>query len=238
MHRSAFAMAASILIANGLAYAGEIATVVFPDGWFLDAEEAGMVFMLRNHGPDLSFDVVDEIGRTIDIVALPTGRTILPQYRVAPGKYEVRFLDQDEEVKARSGEFAAYGVAITELPAAGGKPAAMLPIYAPFANYTAVAMKQRVAPFVAMGTTDLLPPKALNATILEFRLTSESAGGAVAVSGARTLSCGEGRGRPHSSPPEARHLTPSIRRQRFDKKRAHPPTTSAFSANSRQMCTE
>jgi len=176
MHRSAFVATASILIANALAYAGEVAAVVFPEGWFsLDAEEAGVIFMLRNHGPDLSFDVVDETGRTVDVVALPTGRTILPQYRVAPGKYQVRFLDQDEEVKARSGEFAAYGVAITELPATGGKPAAMLPMYAPFANYTAVAMEQRVAPFVAMGTTDLLPPKEVNAATLEFRLTSDSA---------------------------------------------------------------
>ncbi len=176
MHRSAFAVAASILIANALAYAGEVAAVVFPEGWFsLDADEAGIVFMLRNHGPDLSFDVVDESGRTVDIVALPTGRTILPQYRVAPGKYEVRFLDQDEDVKARSGLFAAYGVAITQIPATGNKPAAMLPIYAPFANYTAVAMEQRVAPFVAMGTTDLLPPKKVNAATLEFRLIGESA---------------------------------------------------------------
>lgn len=176
MHRSALAAAVSIVVVNALAYAGEVAAVVFPEGWFsLDAEEAGIVFMLRNHGPDLSFDVVDETGRTVDTVALPTGRTILPQYRVAPGKYEVRFLDQDEEVKARSGEFAAYGVAITELPASGGKPAAMLPIYAPFANYTAVAMEQRVAPLVAMGTTDLLPPKKMKAAALEFRLNGESA---------------------------------------------------------------
>jgi hypothetical protein len=174
MHRSAFAAAASILIVHALAYAGEVATVVFPEGWFLlGAEEAGIVFMLRNQGPDLSFDVVDETGRTIDVVALPTGRTILPQYRIVPGQYRVRFLDRDEEVKARPGQFAAYGVAITLLPATGDKPASMLPIYAPFANYTAVAMEQRVAPLVAMGTTDLLPPKALNARTLEFRLTGE-----------------------------------------------------------------
>jgi hypothetical protein len=174
MHRSAFAAAASILIANLLAHAGEIATIVFPEGWFsLGAEEAGVVFILRNHGPDLSFDVVDETGRTVDVVALPTGRTILPQYRVDPGQYRIKFLDQDEEVKARAGEFAAYGVAITMLPATGDKPAAMLPIAAPFANYTATAMEQRVTPLVAMGTTDLLPPKALNARTLEFRLTGE-----------------------------------------------------------------
>jgi len=176
MHRSAFVATASILIASALAYAGEGAAVVFPEGWFsLDAEEAGVIFMLPNHGRDLRFAAVDETRRTVHVVALPTGRTILPQYRVAPGKYQVRFLDQDEEVKARSGEFAAYGVAITELPATGGKPAAMLPMYAPFANYTAVAMEQRVAPFVAMGTTDLLPPKEVNAATLEFRLTSDSA---------------------------------------------------------------
>ena len=51
----------------------------------------------------------------------------------------------------------------------------MLPMYAPFANYTAVAMEQRVAPFLAMGTTDLLPPKKVNAATMEFRLTGDSA---------------------------------------------------------------
>jgi hypothetical protein len=178
MYRSALVATASIVIAHALAYAGEVAAVVLPEGWFsLGAEEAGIVFMLRNHGPAISFDVVDETGRTVDVVALPTGRTILPQYRVAPGKYQVRFLDQEEAVKAVPGQFAAYGVAIAELPATEGKPAAMLPMYAPFANYTAVAMEQRVAPFLAMGTTDLLPPKALSTTKLEFHLTGESTGG-------------------------------------------------------------
>jgi hypothetical protein len=63
MYRSALVAAAAILIAGALAAAGKGADVVFPEGWFsLAAEEAGIVFMLRNHGPDISFDVVDETG--------------------------------------------------------------------------------------------------------------------------------------------------------------------------------
>jgi hypothetical protein len=175
MHRSAFVAAASILIANALAHAGETADVVFPEGWFsLDAGEAGIIFLLRNHGPDLSFEVLDETGRTVDVVVLPEGRTVLPQYRVAAGRYRVQLLGQEATLKAQPGQFATYGVAVTWLPATGDKPQAMLPMHAPSSTSTVTAMEQRIASFVAMGTTDLLPPKALSATALEFRLTGES----------------------------------------------------------------
>jgi hypothetical protein len=176
MNRSVLAVAASILMVAVPAIADDTASPVFPNGWFsLNAEEAGIVFMMRAYGADVSFDIIDETGRIIDHVALPNGRTVIAQYRVPPGTYRARFFDEDMEAKAAAGLFAALGVAVTHVPASAGKPEGVWPSYAPFANYTPAAMVQRVTPLAALGTTDFLPPEQFGSTTIEFRVKDEDA---------------------------------------------------------------
>jgi hypothetical protein len=142
-----------------------------PEGWYeLAKDESALVFMLRSYGGDTVFDVFDDNGKSIDRVTLPERRTILLQYRVTPGTYRATFLGRTLEAKARAGLFAVMGFAPTHVPAADGKPASIMPDYAPFAAYMALSMEQRIAPLVALGTTDFLPPKEIEATTLDFRI--------------------------------------------------------------------
>jgi hypothetical protein len=174
MKRGVVAVAASILMAAASAFADDAAPFAFPNGWFsLNAQEAGLVFMIRAYGADVAFDVVDEAGNVVEDVAIPAGRTVVSQYRVPPGAYRVRFFDEEVEVTTRAGQFAAYGVAVTLVPASEGKAAGVWPSYAPFANYTPEAMEQRVTPLAALGTTDFLLPKPLDAKTLEFHMADE-----------------------------------------------------------------
>ena len=165
-------LAAILLVIAPPVHAEDSQRVVFPANWFsLAPEEAGLVFMLRSYGGDTSFALVDETGSIVDEITLPKGRTVLPQYRVAPGSYHVRFFDHDVQVKARPGLFAAFGGAVTHRPASAGEAAAIVPDYAPVANYTPAAMEDRATPLAELGTTDFLPPKRLDARTFELRMT-------------------------------------------------------------------
>jgi hypothetical protein len=157
------------------AHAEDTPRVDFPANWFaLAPEEAGLVFMLRSHGGDTGFDLVDETGRVVDALTLPRERTVLAQYRVPAGSYVLRFFDREAKVKATPGFFAAFGGAVTHRAPDAEQVAPIVPDYAPFANYTPAAMEGRVTPLAALGTTNFLPPKRLDATTLELRLTDEN----------------------------------------------------------------
>jgi hypothetical protein len=160
----------AVVFSTGI-HAQDAAPPSAPEGWYrLAPGGSALVFMLRSYGGDTVFDVVDETGKSIDRVTLPERRTILLQYRVAPGRYRATFLGRTLEANARSGLFAAMGFAPTHIPPADGKPASIMPDYAPFAAYMALSMEQRIAPLVALGTTDFLPPKKIDATTLDFRV--------------------------------------------------------------------
>jgi hypothetical protein len=170
MRLLSFVLALCTLMAPA-AMAAPDAPPAAPDGWFvLGKDESALVFMLRSYGGDTVFDVLDDSGKSIDRVTLPDRRTILLQYRVMPGTYRASFLDRTLEAKAMAGLFAAMGFAPTHLPAADGKPASIMPDYAPFAAYMALSMEQRIAPLVALGTTDFLPPKKIDTKTLDFRI--------------------------------------------------------------------
>lgn len=142
-----------------------------PDGWYaLAPGEAALVFMLRSYGGDTVFDIRDASGKSVDRITLPERRTVLAQYRVAPGSYSVTIVGRELQAKARAGLFSAMGFAPTHIPAADGKPASIMPDFAPFAAFLAPAMEARIDPLVALGTTDFLPPKAIEATALDFHI--------------------------------------------------------------------
>lgn len=175
MRRPKSVAAACLLILSVSAHADDAAPVAFPEGWFsLEPQDAGLVFMLRSYGDDTRFELVDESGRVVDELNLPKGRTVLPQYRLPPGGYLVRFFEHDMQVKAKPGLFAAFGGAVTHRPATAGQAEAIVPDYSPVANYTPAAMENRVTPLAKLGTTDFLPPKRLDATTLELRMTDEN----------------------------------------------------------------
>jgi hypothetical protein len=160
----------ALIFAQG-AEAQNAAPPVAAEGWYaLAPGESALVFMLRSYGGGTVFDVVDGTGRSIDRVTLPERRTILLQYRVSPGGYSVTILGRELKTNARAGLFAAMGFAPTHMPAADGKPASIMPDYAPFAAYTALSMESRIDPLVALGTTDFLPLKKIDATTLDFRV--------------------------------------------------------------------
>ncbi len=162
------------LTVSSLGAAAETKPFTFPEGWFsLAPGEAGLVFMLRSYGGDTGFDLVDEAGATVDTVNLPDRRTVLAQYRVAPGSYAFRFFDKTVKVNARAGFFAAFGGAVTHIPASGGKGETIMPDYSQAANYTPLSMQQRVEPLAAYGATDLLPPKPIEVETLDFRLIAD-----------------------------------------------------------------
>jgi hypothetical protein len=164
-----------LLTVSFSAPADDTAPFAFPENWFsLAPEEAGLVFMLRSYGDDTRFELVDESGRVVDELNLPKGRTVLPQYRLPPGGYLVQFFEHDMQVKAKPGLFAAFGGAVTHRPATAGQAEAIVPDYSPVANYTPAAMENRVTPLAKLGTTDFLPPKRLDATTLELRMTDEN----------------------------------------------------------------
>lgn len=164
---SAFLFAVAVIFSSGAR-----AQNAAPEGWYaLAPGESALVFMLRSYGGDTVFDIVDETGKSIDRVTLPERRTILLQYRAAPGIYRASILGRELKANARPGLFTAMGFSPTHIPAADGKPASIMPDYAPFAIYTALSMEQRIAPLAALGTTDFLPPKKIEATTLEFRLS-------------------------------------------------------------------
>jgi hypothetical protein len=171
LHFLSSILAALAVVFSTGAGAQNAAPPAAPDGWFvLGKDESALVFMFRSYGGDTVFDVLDDSGKSIDRVTLPDRRTILLQYRVTPGIYRASFLDRTLEAKAMAGLFAAMGFAPTHLPAAGGKPASIMPDYAPFAAYMALSMEQRIAPLVALGTTDFLPPKKIDTKTLDFRI--------------------------------------------------------------------
>jgi hypothetical protein len=128
--------------------------------------------MMRAYGADVGFDVIDETGEIVDRVTLPKGRTVIAQYRAPPGTCRVRFFDDEVVVKTRAGQFVAYGVAVTRVPANDGKES-VWPSYSPFASYTPIAMERRVAPLAALGRTDFLPRKKLGASTLKFLMTAQ-----------------------------------------------------------------
>lgn len=171
MRLRAFVVAALLSVLAFGAGAEEAKPFTFPEGWFsLAPEEAALVFMLRSYGGETRFDLVDAAGRTVDTLTLPDRRTVLAQYRVKPGSYSFRFFAKTLKVNARTGFFAAFGGAVTHVPASDGKGETIMPDYSPAANYTPLSMQQRVEPLVAYGPTDLLPPKELAAQALEFRM--------------------------------------------------------------------
>jgi hypothetical protein len=172
MRRSALFVAAWMLMPT--AYAGESGhgTAAIPGDWIsLAKDETAIVFLLRSYGADTSFDVVDETGASIDEIDLPEGRTIILQYRVSPGQYSSRFFEKETELKTRPGSFTAYGIAVTHLPLAENEVGTISASYSPVAIYTPVALEQRVAPLAALGTTDFLAPRRLEAKMFEFRLS-------------------------------------------------------------------
>lgn len=171
MRLSSLILAFCALILPVAVNAQDTAPAGAPGGWYdLAKDQSALVFMLRSYGGDTVFDVVDEAGERIDRVTLPERRTILLQYRVEPGTYRATILGRTLEAKAKPGLFAAMGFSPTRIPAADGKPASIMPDYAPFAAYMALSMQQRIAPLVALGTTDFLPPKEIEATTLDFRI--------------------------------------------------------------------
>jgi hypothetical protein len=170
-----FGFAIAMLLAAAAVALADDLSFEFPDGWFsLETDQAGIVFLLRSYGGDTHFDIVDASGALVDTVDMPEGRTIIPQYRVSPGTYRVRLFDEVVELKTVAGQFAAFGVAVTHGKGEDGK-ATVWPSFSPVANYTPAAMEQRVTPLAALGSTDFLAPKPLDATAIEFRMVDAPA---------------------------------------------------------------